>query len=193
MFKFQRQWLSSFEVDTEITREQSVLSVVSGSTGTGGHASMFLEYYPLQAGYPETRCIELGTRGGACDVWAVVKSTPVQIIMDGVITCTHLPKTNADNSPKEGTNGAADSHHKSYVLTKAETIRLLMAVDKFADKARGGRYPYLKAGGALGYVFSKAGHRAVNCADFVIKVLNDAGIANVGYRLWDTPLRIATT
>lgn len=191
MIKNGEKWYSSFLNEVEVKRDQAVITVLSGSS-FGGHASMYVEYQPRREGFPKMLKCDLGTVDGSRDGRVWTNKIPVQYIENGEIMSTNLPKMTNNNTPVAGTSGLESAHHHSYVVDDTQTSRFLDAVDRFEQKAKGGRYLYSKPGGALGAIFSKPGRRALNCADFVIKVLNEAGIADIGYRLFDTPYRVAS-
>jgi hypothetical protein len=178
-------WRTSFPLSLPagtsdiVDATSSVLTVLSGSSGTGGHASMFLEH--IQAGLPRTELIDL-TMGPA---GISISRSPAQIVQaNGTVINMSLPK---------GGDWAelTRTRHHSYVLQSYQKDGFNAAVARFKTKVEQGRYVYRAPGGVLGYVSSAPGTRGVNCADFVIKVLKEAGITNIGHRLFDTPYRVA--
>jgi hypothetical protein len=82
-------------------------------------------------------------------------------------------------------------HVQTFSATKDQALKLWGASKRFAMKTSRGRYTYVQPGGALGWVASRPGKRGVNCSDFVIKILNESGIASLGYRLFDAPIRVS--
>lgn len=176
-------WRSSFTVDdgesNVIDAQHSVLTVFSGSTGSGGHASMFLEC--MDAGNPKCQLIDLTMGGG---VISIIKS-PAQIIKgDNSVINMSLPK---GGDPV----ALSAAHRHSYAIDAAATAAVIQAVDRFRNKAKAGRYVYRAAGGVVGRLSSRPGTRGINCADFVIKILREAGIKKIAYLLFDTPYRVA--
>ncbi|HEX3877486.1 MAG TPA: hypothetical protein VHW24_10900 [Bryobacteraceae bacterium] len=169
------------------------MTVVSGSSGFGKHASLFLEYYDnLNDEFPKTEMY---------DVHHAPNSTKIKIqkfdchFMQGgnIILTTQIPKVNGQNQPIQNTNGASDAHHHSYIVNHDRMTRVKAAIQEFKRKAEEtGRYTYVAPGGALGFMFSKVGQRGVNCADFVIKVLEKANVAKLGSGLFNSPYRIAS-
>ena len=162
-----------------IDQNHAVVTVFSGSSGSGGHTSMFLEMF--ENGNPKSYFIDLTTNGTAISI----SKSPAQIFP---------PNGNAINMslPKGGNLLAlARSHHHSYPITGAQAAALLLAVQRFKDKVQAGRYAYVKPGGAIGRVLTRPGKRGVNCADFAIKVLSEAGITNISSLAFNTPYRVA--
>jgi hypothetical protein len=102
-------WQSSFEPDWTITPDGGNVTVVSGSSGFGKHASLFLEYYEIP-----------------------------------------------------------------FLQSPLDTLtRVKAPIQEFKRKSEEtGRYTYVAPGGVLGFMFSKIGQRGVNCAGFVVKVLD---------------------
>jgi hypothetical protein len=176
-------WRSSFSVDdgesNVIDAQHSVLTVFSGSTGSGGHASMFLER--IESGKPKCYLIDLTEGGG---VISIAKSAAQIIKGDNSVINMSLPK---GGDPLK----LSAAHRHSYAIDAERTEAVILAVDRFKKKAAAGRYVYRVTGGALGRMTSRYGTRGINCADFVIKILRDAGIKKVAYLLFDTPFRVA--
>jgi len=85
----------------------------------------------------------------------------------------------------------SQSHRHCYTIDAQTTVDVIAAVARFKAKVQAGRYVYRAPGGVLGYVASKPGTRGINCSDFVIKILREAGIRNVAYLLFDSPYRLA--
>ncbi len=179
-------WRTSFPLSLPagaadiIDNAHSVLTILSGSTGTGGHASMILEHFDDQ-GSPKSTLLDLSA--GAAGI--SINKTPAQILQaNGNVINMTLPK---------GGDWAelTKTHHRCFALTAVQTAALLAAVQRFKDKVSNDRYVYRAPGGVLGRLSSLPGTRGVNCADFIIKVLGEAGITKIGYRLVDTPFRVA--
>lgn len=67
-------------------------------------------------------------------------------------------------------------------------MRLEAAFQNFDRKNTKGRYVYSKPGGLLGRAIGAlSGQRGVNCAELVMKMMHDAGIAYVQDKLFNTP------
>lgn len=85
-------------------------------------------------------------------------------------------------------NRMETTKHHSYQLSYPQARAVNAAFMKFKGKSERGRYVYCKEGGVLGRVLGVfTGQRGVNCADLVIKILNDAGITKVLDNLYNTP------
>jgi hypothetical protein len=184
MRRDEEDWRSSFPpADGEsdiINVNQSILTVFSASKGTGGHASMFLE--SLDNGKPKCQFIDLTTDQNRIKI----SITPGQMITPkGEVINLSLPK-GGDPEKLRG------SHYQCFVLDREKHEAVITALGKFKLKVDAGRYVYRAAGGALGWISSVPGTRGVNCADFVIKVLRDAGVKKIPHLLFDTPFRVAT-
>jgi hypothetical protein len=188
MYRHQNHWYSSFlSINNHlngISNALQVLTVRSGSQGNGGHVSMYLEMTePL-------------VPGGVCTI--LMELTAVQNIAQPIISIKHVQLGNAagvmviDNlDAKRGPVELLKTHHKSYIITAAQSAAVITAARRFEVKANNGRYIYHQQGGIKARLSSRPGTRAVNCADFVIKILREAGIANLGYKWVSTPFRVA--
>lgn len=77
--------------------------------------------------------------------------------------------------------------YHSYRITRVQANAVMDSIKRFQKKIETKRYVYSQPGGVLGSIFSTIGHRGINCADFVIKIINDAGIAHVNNKLYNTP------
>src|ERR1700759_5728141 len=107
MFKNGANWYSSFN-DVQITRQQSVATTMSKSSGFGGHASLFLEYFPVQSNYPAMRNFDLWTPPNSNRI--EIHSKHCHFLLNGEIELTTLPKMKHDNTPEKGI-GIKGSHH----------------------------------------------------------------------------------
>jgi hypothetical protein len=177
-------WRTSFPsslpggVSDVIDTLHSVLTVLSGSVAPGGHVSMFLER--LVHGLPVCEMIDLSVGNQGIEI----RCGNAQQFVGGTWVNVSLPK-DGDVSDLRTT------HHRSYPLTNQQTNDFLAAVYRFATKVANGRYVYHEEGGVKARLSTLPGTRAVNCADFVIKVLREANIASLGYRFKSTPFRVA--
>jgi hypothetical protein len=170
-----------------IDDQNSVLTVVSGARGTGSHVTMFLEY--LKGGVAVTRMVELRQNAGDIIInWLKIQE----------MTATggsNFPTP--DNDPitalihGDHFDLLAGKRHQSYRLEGAQKLHFTKAVKKFKTKVDNGRYRYVVLGGALGWVGTLPTTHGVNCSDFVIKILKDSGIANLGHRLYELPKRVS--
>ena len=145
---------------------------------------MFLEHMKQMVGLPpqpETLAVDLGTSGGGS---VNVNVLPVQRMLGSHLVNFGMPK---DGKLED----LARSHHHSYSLNPQQKSNFLSAVARFKAKNDAGRYRYRVPGGAVGWLTSKPGTRGVNCADFVIKILTEAGIETMRHRIYDLPKRVA--
>lgn len=182
------KWQSSFmDLDDpggEITPEQAVVTVLSGSQGDGGHVSLFIEMVePNHTFSLKTMMLDLTT---ANQVDPAITIGTAQIVnTNGALIKQNLPK---DGDPVK----LNQSHHASYTTTTVKAMAVIAAAERFRQKVAAGRYSYHREGGIKARLSTLPGTRAVNCADFVIKILNEAGVAKLGYRYRSTPFRVAT-
>src|ERR1700743_1429842 len=100
---------SSFRNDVEIRRNQAVITVLSGSS-IGGHASIYVEHLPQGSQIPEMLICDLGTVDGSRDGRVWVNKYPVQMMINGEIASTKLPKMTVNNVAEKG-RGVLDTHH----------------------------------------------------------------------------------
>jgi len=188
MYRHQGRWYSSFLSISEhgegISDDLQVLTVRSGSQGDGGHVTMYLEMTePLVAGGVGTQQIELTAMEGNPEPIITIKHVQLgnaqgQLVMDNL-------------DAKRGPAELLKTHHNCYKVTADQSARVLAAAKRFQTKAKSGRYVYHRQGGIQARLATRPGTRGVNCADFVIKILNEAGIANLGYKYTSTPYRVA--
>jgi hypothetical protein len=170
---------SSFTIGGPITADRSVLTITSmRGKVVADHTSMFLEHYA--EGGPETRFIHLTAQGPQVIIEDFKCQYPVGPTLLKMGTSLPLEK------PEK----VAGVPQRSFELDNEQKGRFQLALEKFKTKHADGRYRYAKPGGVLGAMFSLPGTRGVNCADFVIKVLGDAGISVISKRLVDLPSRL---
>jgi hypothetical protein len=193
---------------------RGTLTVLSGSKGTGKHASMIIECYinakrvldGLNIGDQKRAKRKLDTQGikyGIVDDDRI----PATMVVDLVETDTGI-EVNVETSQvydllKTGDihnitvlkntdwNDATGKHTRTFDLNRDKEAAFWRAVEKFKWKISEGRYVYRYAGGALGWLSSLPGTRGINCADFVIKVLHEMGVSKIHYGLFDTAYRVA--
>lgn len=185
---------SSFE-ETFIGPNQHLLTVLSGSKGAGTHVSMWLEHFTgTTIDSAETMMFELTSTSKYVDideykVQNVTGGFGAARVVDLVYRNRFEETPRGIKKPTHGT--LQESNHRSYELNNEQRDRLRHAIQRFSNKAAAGKYVYWSPGGGLGRVFSLPGRRAVNCADFVLKVLNEAGVGNRYSLLFNTPKRLA--
>lgn len=189
MFKNGNHLYSSFEHGQEIRHNQYLLTVLSGSHGNGGHVSLWLEHF-AQNTKPtaETRKFDLCSNGSDVEI---VDSRAQNLVMgQNGLEVQNLLHGSGNGLP--ATDGSlAVSRHRSYVIDAQQRDRVIQAVVKFARKNNEGRYAYFKPGGGLGRIGYFGGKRGVNCADFVLKILNESGVGNRYSLLVNTPIRMS--
>jgi hypothetical protein len=194
MFRKDDKWYSEFPPvlgqEQEVVPNAGILAVAAYDTLTGGHAAFYLEF--------------IGDKGVACmrklDMTAGVRgSERMETTGSGSI---------GSFSPRTGTNEiyinfearevnqdtrdrGANMVYRSFVVTDAEIEAVLREAEKFEKDVAKGKYVYRLAGGQLGNWMAKPGKDGVNCADFCIKILNGAGIADLGSKFFNTPRRVA--
>lgn len=182
---------SSFDANKAIRVNKYALTVYSGSSWTGGHSSMWLEHFENDnPALGETKMIDLIAFGSEIQINIEV----AQVGLTNAVLDNDWSYRNTDATfkglPKSQVK-LIQSNHRSYDITSAQRNALLVAVNRFARKVSEGRYVYSLVGGGLGRVFSLPGRRGVNCADFVIKILNETGIGNRYSLPFNTPSRLA--
>lgn len=164
-------WVSHFvnsdNIPFAIDQNNAVLTVCCRSdTRDGSHAFCILEWFDY-SGRKQTK-YDLTTPGFG----------RVQL-NESSVTATRWDIL-------EGRMGT--TKHHSYRLNHRQARAVDAAFQKFKQKNAGGRYVYCREGGALGRVLNVfKGQRGVNCADLVIKILNDAGIVKVLDGLYNSP------
>jgi hypothetical protein len=85
------------------------------------------------------------------------------------------------------------ARYQSWVITHAQGDAILNAAQRYRAKTGAGRYKYSLPGGFVGRLSTafKPGEHGVNCADFAIKILREAGVARVKSYVFNRPARIA--
>jgi hypothetical protein len=173
MKRVNNSWQSEFPneqgVHMPIVFERGQVTVASLKDAfAGGHSVMYLEYIN-GLGSAVTRKIDL-----------IYNDAGNPQIRD------HAPEIDTVSSTR-----AAHYNYKGYPMTLSQQLMLFAEVRRFTAKAQNGHYLYRVAGGAIGRIITPPGKRGVNCADFIIKVLNDAGIARIRSSIFNTPARVA--
>ncbi|MHC5005210.1 MAG: hypothetical protein ACYTJ0_19060 [Planctomycetota bacterium] len=167
-------------VNPVIDADHGIVTVVSGSSKTGGHASLWIER--LAGGEPEMIELELTTSG----YFFTVPDINVEIYQG-------YEGGEAWDLEYEKQQWCLNCTRHSYDATTAQTHAIMQAVTRFQNKNASGRYRYVLPGGHVGRLFTAPGRRGVNCADFVMKVLAEAGIDDVACMLVDLPRRLTRT
>ena len=182
---------SSFDANKSIKVNKYALTVFSGASWTGGHASMWLEHFESDnASLGETKMIDLIAFGSEIQINIEI----AQVGLTNAILDNDWSYQNTDTTfkglPKTQVQ-LIKSNHRTYDITSAQRDAVLTAVARFARKVSKGRYVYSLVGGGLGRVFSLPGRRGINCADFILKILNETGIGNRYSLPFNTPSRLA--
>lgn len=171
MIKVGTGWQSEFPNDQgvrkSIVRDGGQVTVASFKSLTGGHSMMYLEFIDIM-GFAVTRKIHL--LAGPNGIEIEDQETEVN---------------------QESDCRANDYYYKSYTLTDAQRAGVEAAALRFKAKNANGRYTYRLAGGTIGRLTTRPKTRGVNCADFVIKVLDEAGVTRIKSKIFNTPARIA--
>ncbi len=189
MYKNGDRWMSEFPpvrgIETPVEDNHSVIASTSYGGMTGGHSAMYLEYMDGDDAIVYKIHLTAGLGG----------SEQAESTGSGSSASHGVNEINIDIEEKEVNEEHRDRgttlHYQSWVITNAQFNAFLSAVEKFRNKVAMGRYSYRLAGGAVGWISTRPGKRGVNCADFIIKVLKEAGIANLGSKLINTPKRVA--
>lgn len=192
MYHHQGVWYSSFmtmydQPDTGISDTFQVLSVRSASSGDGRHVSMYLEFTdPDVAGCYVTKFFELtaGQQG---------RQPTITIDFGQVWSKDGNSKYENPRFMKGDQVRLLNTHHTSYVIDAETSAKVVAAARRYSQKTDAGRYIYHQQGGRkarLSAAFKK-GKTAVNCADFVMKILREAGIVDIKTKWISTPLRAA--
>ena len=143
---------------------------------TGGHATCYLEWME-DNGLAEMRKYHLTTPGYGR---VQLNSVNVQVLND--------PKWEKIDIADKMLEHLDSTKYHSYQISREQVSMLNDSFLRFMVKNLGGRYAYSLPGGKLGRILQfLKGKRGVNCADLTLKLLNDAGISNVGDKLINTP------
>ncbi len=191
MFKENGKWYSEFPpvrgVNQEIKYNQGVIAVTSYGGLTGGHAALYLECID-KSGDATVHKIHLTARlAGSGELESTGSGSSASGRGTNEVYINFEPKEKNEESRDRGTT----LHYQSFVVTNEKILAVLRAVRRFKDKVAQGRYTYRLAGGTLGWLTTRPGQRGVNCADFCIKILKEAGIKDLGSKFINTPKRVA--
>ena len=189
MYLHQNKYYSSFmsimDHPQGISDDLQVLTIRSGSSGDGGHVSMYLEKTePTAPGCFSTQMLDLTAMEGHDE--PIIKIEHVQLWnSNGILSIDKLDK-------KRGPSELIKTHHSCYKINSIQSQKIIAAAERFRKKVREGRYTYYQEGGIKARLATRPGTRGVNCGDFVIKILKEAGIAMLGYKYKSTPYRVAS-
>lgn len=159
-------WVSSQMPAVVLNDATAVITVYSFGGAIGYHASIYLER--VQDDKPYSYVIDL-------------VSPPIQI---NIHNAQQLDQ--AGNLPV-GLGVPAGQRQQSLQITGQQALATLAAARRYQAKVNSGHYSYLKAGGLIGRLGGEAGTHGVNCSDFVMKVLKEAGVHNYMRLLFSTP------
>ena len=188
MYKWGEVWVSEFPpVRGEVVFLDGVVFVVAVTSYhslTGGHAAIYME--GLLNGTPQFWKVHL-TAG-------VEGSQRLEMTGSGSSASgsgTNKIDINYEQLESEYHGRSEHLHYQSWEISNNQWNAVIAAAERFRNKAEAGRYTYRLAGGVAGWLSTMPGKRGVNCADFCIKILKEAGIANLGNSLINTPKRVA--
>lgn len=191
MIKVGTGWESEFPdgagVRMAIAKNSGQVTVASYKSLTGGHSMMYLEYID-EMGFAVTRKIHL-TAGLGGSQQAESTGSGSSASGSGINEITIEDEETEVN--KESDRRANDYYYKGYPMSDGQRATLEAAVLRSKTKNTNGRYKYRIAGGVIGRLTTLPKSRGVNCADFIIKVLDEAGITKIKSKIFNTPSRIA--
>jgi hypothetical protein len=172
---FTSSFTNSDGIPFVIDEQKAVFTVCSrADMKTGGHAYCYVER--IQSGLAEMIRFELVTPGHG----------RVQLSQSRIQN-KRISGQGLEDADYELRHLATTKHH-SYPISAHQATRIVGAFMKFDQKNARGRYVYSKPGGLLGRAMGAlTGQRGVNCADLVMKMMSDAGIAYVQDKLFNTP------
>jgi hypothetical protein len=191
MIKAGGGWESEFPnsqgMRVRIAPNHGQVTVASYKSLTGGHSMMYLEYID-EMNFAVTRKLHLlAGLGGSQQA----ESTGSGSSASGSGTNQIVIEDEEKEVNKESDTRSADYHYTSYPMTDAQRQALDAAALRFKSKVDNGRYRYRLAGGVIGRLTTLPKTRGINCADFIIKILKEAGIARIDSKVINTPARIA--
>ncbi|WP_426956883.1 hypothetical protein [Muricoccus radiodurans] len=191
MIKVGNVWQSEFPnaqgVRRPIVANSGQVTVASYKSLTGGHSMMYLEFIDIM-GFAVTRKIHLlAGLGGSQSAESTGSGSSAS--GSGINEIEIEDEETEVN--KESDRRAADYYYTGYPMNDAQRASLEAAVLRFKTKNANGRYTYRLAGGVIGRLTTRPKTRGVNCADFIIKVLDEAGITRIKSKIFNTPSRIA--
>jgi hypothetical protein len=184
-------WESEFPdskgVRAKIAKNNGQATVASYKSLTGGHAMLYLEYIDVM-GFAVTRKIHLTAGlGGSQQAESVGSGSSAS--GSGINEITIEDEETEVN--KESDRRANDYYYTGYPMSDNQLHKLEAAVLRFKSKNDNGRYVYRIAGGVIGRLTTRPKTRGVNCADFIIKVLDEAGITKIKSKIFNAPSTIA--
>ncbi|WP_237216967.1 hypothetical protein [Falsiroseomonas oryziterrae] len=197
MIKVGNVWHSAFPdskgTRAPIVKNRGQATVASYKSLTGGHAMMYLEYLD-EMGFLVTRKVHLvAGLGGSQRAEAVGSGSSASGFGANEIEILDEEKgvfhPGSKDAPEE--DRSDDYYYTAYPMTDAQRASLDAAIRRFIAKNAKGRYTYRIAGGVIGRLTTAPKVRGVNCADFIIKVLDEAGIAHIKSKVFNTPSRVA--
>ena len=109
------------------------------------------------------------------------------IIPSGVLT---IRSTDIEMNKDTNLQVPFNLYYRSWVVDPIKVVALRNAVNRFRTKVNGGRYEFNHQGGLIGRLTSGPGKRGVNCADFCVKVLTEAGVGHLVSGLFTTPVSL---
>jgi hypothetical protein len=190
-------WQSAFPnaqgVRAVIAKNSGQATVASYKSLTGGHAMMYLEYID-ETGFLVTRKVHLvAGLGGSQQAESAGSGSSASGTGINEIEILDEEKGVFHPSSKDAVDEdrADDYYYTGYPMTDAQRASLDAAIRRFIAKNAKGRYTYRIAGGVIGRLTTARKTRGVNCADFIIKVLDEAGIAHIKSKIFNTPSRVA--
>jgi len=191
MIKVNGGWQSEFP-NSQGTRMAIVAgngqaTVASYKSLTGGHAMLYLEFIDVM-GFAVTRKIHLlAGLGGSQQAESAGSGSSASGSGINQITI----EDEETDVGRESDRRNNDYYYQGYPMTDAQRAALEAAVLRFKTKVNAGRYSYRIAGGVIGRLTTRPGTRGINCADFIIKILEEAGITRIKSEIFNSPARIA--
>jgi hypothetical protein len=191
MYQQDGHWYSEFPpvrgVPTLVQDNNSVVAVTSYHGLTGGHSAMYLETIDATGDAVVFKIHLTAGLGGSQNLESTGSGSSASGSGTNEIDINVEPK----EVNTESRDRSQNLHYQSWAITNVQYNALVQAVDRFKAKVGRGRYTYRLAGGVAGWLSTMPGTRGVNCADFCIKVLKEANIANISNKLINTPKRVA--
>lgn len=190
MIRLGNDWYSEFpDADgnrRRIDRDEGQATIASFRSLTGGHAMLYTEYLDTRGNAITRKIHLLAGLGGS----AGAESTGSGSSATGGTNEIEIQEE-AKSFNEESDVRAGSFYYTGYPMTSGEREALNAAVRRFKVKVANGRYTYRLAGGVIGRLTTRPSMRGVNCADFLIKVMAEAGIATISSRFFNSPSRIA--
>jgi hypothetical protein len=191
MFRENGRWYSEFPpvrgVAKEVKYNEGIIAVTSYGGMTGGHAALYLEHIDDYGNACVYKIHLTAGLGGSGKLESTGSGSSASGSGTNEVYINFEPKEVNEESRDRGTT----LHYQSFVVTNEKIYAVVAAVSRFEAKVARGRYTYRLAGGTLGWLTTRPGKRGVNCADFCIKILKEAGIADLGSKFINTPKRVA--